>query len=67
VKTGDALRVTFQALVVAMSTDDRCTPDEKLGLANWNDVMTAGGPTTKAQDQLVASILKRYTATADNY
>jgi hypothetical protein len=66
-KSGDAIRAGFQALVREMAGDDRNTPDEKSELVRWDKDMTAGGPTTKDQDGTVVQCLRRYILINSNY
>jgi hypothetical protein len=66
-KHADALKVTFTALVHQMKTDVRFTPWEQERLTEIDVVLDAGNVTTKEQDQLVVSCLKKFCGQSENY
>jgi hypothetical protein len=67
IKDADSLNDGWKALTSDMQTDTRFTEAERAGLVIINDLLDADGVTTKEQDMLVVSCMKKYCTQDVNY
>lgn len=66
-KNADALKTTFTALVHAMKTDTRFSPDERVALVAIDVILDAAADTNKDQDMVVVQCLKSFCIKPENY